>query len=74
MSNSICAGGLAPRVAAAACVLTLTACGGQRLTQTGLLENHDRLQPQPNHTQGATYVKPGLSATNYSKVIVEPVA
>ena len=73
MDNLIDVGRLALPAAAAVCVLGLAGCGGQSLTQTGFLDNYDRLQPQPDHTPNAIYVKPGLAASNYTKVIVEPV-
>ena len=74
MDQSISVGCLVPRAAAVAYLLSLAACGGQGLTQTGFLDNYDRMQPQPDHTRDAIYVKPGLMASNYAKVIVEPVA
>ncbi len=61
------------RMAVLAGVLGLSACAGQALTQTGFLTNYDQMRPQPNHTLDAIYVKPGFSAANYSKVIIEPV-
>ncbi len=61
------------RAAAALCTLSVAACGGQSLTRTGFLDNYDQMSPQPNHEDDAIYVKPGFSAANYSKVIIEPV-
>ena len=63
-----------PRLAALACVLSLAACGGQGLTQTGFLANYEQRRPQPEHTEDAIYVKPGFAASAYKRVIIEPVA
>ena len=67
-------GWTASRAAAVLAALSTAACGGQGLPQTGFLDDYSKLQPRPDHTRDAIYVKPGFSAAPYTQVIVEPVA
>ena len=63
-----------PRFGVLACVFSLAACGGQRLTQTGFLTDYSEMRSQPHHEDDAIYVRPGFLSADYRRVIVEPVA
>ncbi|SOB79108.1 Protein of unknown function [Sphingomonas guangdongensis] len=57
-----------PLVALAAC-----STGGQRLTETGFLSDYSQMAPTKEHKKASIYVAPDYTASDYTKVIVDPV-
>lgn len=70
------AASLVPRrsLISALATLSLAACAGQGVTQTGFLGSYDGMLPTKEHADDRIFIDPAYDAKSYHSILIDPVA